>query len=180
MADELVDVCDENNNLTGIQKFKSEAHKAGLWHRAAHIWIYNPKGDILLQLRAKDKELHPDMWDISAAGHVRAGEEPIISGLREIEEEIGLKVKKEELEFFRIQKYRSTFRNLKNNEFHYIYFFKFNGDVRTLSMQDGEVQSIRFLSLDKIEDELRTRPERYVPHGGYWTEVINEIRKRSK
>ena len=82
MADELIDICDESNNLTKIQKMKSYAHKAGLWHRTAHIWIYNSKGNILLQLRAKEKLLYPDMWDISAAGHVSAGEDPTTSGLR--------------------------------------------------------------------------------------------------
>lgn len=68
MGDELVDICDENNNLHGIRKTTSEAHRAGLWHRASHVWIYNSKGEILLQLRAKEKLLYPDMWDISAAG----------------------------------------------------------------------------------------------------------------
>ena len=91
MADELIDICDKNNNHINIQKMKSEAHKDGLWHRASHIWIYNSNGEILLQLRAKEKELYPDMWDISAAGHVSAGEEPIVSGLREVKEELGLK-----------------------------------------------------------------------------------------
>ena len=58
MADELIDICDENNNLIDIQKMKSEAHKDGLWHRASHIWIYNSNGEILLQLRAKEKPLY--------------------------------------------------------------------------------------------------------------------------
>lgn len=69
MADELIDIFDENNNPRGIQKLKSEAHKEGIWHRAVHIWIYNLKGEILLQLRSKNKELYPDRWDVSAAGH---------------------------------------------------------------------------------------------------------------
>ena len=92
MADELIDICDENNNLINVQKTKSEAHKNGLWHRASHIWIYNSNGEILLQLRAKEKPLYPDMWDISAAGHISAGEDPITSGLREVKEEIGLEI----------------------------------------------------------------------------------------
>ena len=59
MADELIDIYDENNKPLGIQKMKSEAHRDGLWHRASHVWIYNSKGEILLQLRAKNKELWP-------------------------------------------------------------------------------------------------------------------------
>ena len=82
MGDELIDICDEANHLTGVQKMKSEAHKDGLWHRAVHIWLYNSKGEILLQWRAKNKLLYPEMWDISAAGHVSASENPITSGLQ--------------------------------------------------------------------------------------------------
>ena len=180
MADELIDICDENNNLLSIQKMKSEAHKNGLWHRASHIWIYNSNGEILLQLRAKEKPLYPDMWDISAAGHVIAGEDPITSGLREVEEEIGLKLKKEDLDFWMIRKVKAVFREIINNEFYYIYFFKFDGDINQLKLQKEEVQKIQFLPIDKIEEELKINPRKYVPHGKYWFEVINEVKNRLK
>ena len=77
---------------------KSEAHTDGLWHRAAHIWIYNSKGEILLQLRAKDKQFWPDRWEISAAGHVGAGEKPEDAAVRELSEELGISAKAEDLE----------------------------------------------------------------------------------
>lgn len=178
MADELIDICDEHNNLTHIRKMKSEAHKDGLWHRAAHIWIYNSKGKILLQLRAKKKLLYPDMWDISAAGHVAAGEDVVTSGLREIEEEIGLKVKQKDLEFFTIKKVKAIYKDIQNNEFHYVYFLKFDGDGKTLKLQHEEVQEIRFFSIEDIEEGSRMQPNRYAPHRDYWLEIINEIKKR--
>jgi isopentenyldiphosphate isomerase len=62
MAQELLDIVDEDNKLLGIKKSKVEAHEKGLWHRNAHIWIYNSKGEVLLQLRAKDKIFLPNMW----------------------------------------------------------------------------------------------------------------------
>lgn len=178
MADELIDICDENNNLLNIQKMKSEAHKDGLWHRAAHIWIYNSQGEVLLQLRASEKLLYPDTWDISAAGHVSAGEDPVISGLRELEEEIGLKVEKEALNFWMIRKTPSIFREIKNNEFYYVYFLKFDGDSSQLKLQVEEVQQIQFFAIDKIEDELKTNPGKYTPHGDYWLEALAEVGKR--
>jgi len=179
MADELVDICDENNNLLGIQKMTSEAHRDGLWHRASHVWIYNSKGEILLQLRAKEKRLYPDMWDISAAGQISAGEDPVTSGLRETEEEIGLKLKREDLDFFMIRKHKAIFRNMMNNEFYYVYFFKFDGDINQLKLQREEVQKIQFFSIDKIEKELKTNPDRYVPHGDYWFKVFKEVKERT-
>lgn len=180
MADELIDICDESNNLINIQKLKSEAHKEGLWHRATHIWIYNSKGEILLQLRAKEKPLFPDMWDISVAGHVSAGEDPVISGLRELEEEIGLKFKQDDLQFFNIRKVKTIDRNIKNNEFYYAYFLKFDGDINKLKLQDEEVQKIQFFNINKIEEELKINPDKYVPHGDYWFEIINEVKRKLK
>jgi len=178
MADELIDICDGNNNLLNIQKMKSEAHKDGLWHRASHIWIYNSNGEILLQLRAKEKSLYPDMWDISAAGHISAGEDPITSGLREIEEEIGLKFKKEDLNFWMIRRIRTIFREIKNHEFCYVYFLKYDGDLSDLKLQKREVQKIQFFPIDKIEEELKRNSDKYVPHRDYWFEVLNEIKKK--
>lgn len=93
MADELIDIVDENDVPTGIQKMKSLAHADGSWHRVAHIWIYNSKGEVLLQLRAPNKLLYPNKWDVSVAGHIGAGEDIIAGAQREIQEEIGVKIK---------------------------------------------------------------------------------------
>ena len=48
----LINVLDENGNPTGEVKTKREIHEQGLWHNAAHVWMYNSKGEILMQLRA--------------------------------------------------------------------------------------------------------------------------------
>ncbi len=175
MADELIDIYDENNKSLGVSKMKSEAHRNGLWHRAAHIWIYNSNKEILLQLRTKNKELYPDMWDISAAGHVSAGEEPAISALREMEEEIGLSVKPEELEFSEIRKVSAIYKEINNNEFCYVYFLKFDGEINGLSLQKTEVAEIKFVPINKIKEELKLYPDKYVPHGDYWPDVIKKI-----
>jgi len=180
MADELIDICDESNNLTKTKKMKSEAQRDGLWRRMAHIWIYNSKGEILLQLRAKEKSLYPDMWDISAAGHVRAGEDSIAAGLREIKEEIGLEVKQNDLHFFNIKKIEAIYKNIKMNEFCYVYFFKFDGDIEKLKLQGEEVQEIRFIPIEKIKEELKVNLDKYVSHGDYWFEVMDEVKRKLK
>lgn len=180
MADKLINIYNENNKPLNLEKMKSEAHKNGLWHRASHIWIYNSRGEILLQLRAKSKELYPNMWDISAAGHVSAGEEPIVSALREMEEEIGLSVKQEDLEFLEIRKVRAVHKKIKNNEFYYVYLLKLDSDINKLTLQKEEVAKIQFLSISKIEEELKKYPEKYVPHGNYWFDVIKKVRDNTK
>jgi isopentenyldiphosphate isomerase len=178
MANELIDICDENNNFINIQRMKSGAHRDGLWHRAIHVWIYNSQGEILLNLRAKDKSYFPDVWDI-LGGHVSAGEEPIISALREIGEEVGLKVERDDLEFIFVDKTNVYYENIKNNEFHYVYFSKFDGNMDQLKIQEEEIQEIKFIPAGKIEEELKTNPDKYLPHGDYWFKMIDEIKKRT-
>ena len=178
MVDELLDIFDEENKPTNIKKTRSDAHKDGSWHRVVHAIIYNSKGEMLIQLRAKDKKHYPNLWDISAAGHISAGEDPIVSCMREIEEEVGLKVDVSELKLYGIDK-GSVLKDDgdKDNEFGYVYFLKFDGDVNSLKPQIEEVQKVEFISLDKLEDELKNDSGRFCPHGDYWFEMINETRR---
>ncbi len=87
---EKIDVLNEKGELTGEIRTKKEVHELGLWHKSNHVWILNSEGELLLQHRAKNKENYGNAWDISAAGHVSAGESGIESALREIKEELGL------------------------------------------------------------------------------------------
>lgn len=178
MADELINICDEDNNLLEIRKMKSEAHRDGLWHRAAHIWIYNSNREILLQLRAKNKELYPCVWDCAAAGHVSLGEDPIVSGIREAKEEIGLLMKKEDLEFFKVFKREVVFRQMNNKEFYYVYFYKYDGGIINLKLQEEEVKKIQFFPLLEFEKGIKTHPENYVAPGSYWLEIVGEFKRR--
>ncbi len=178
MADELIDIFDEENNFTGVRKMKSEAHKDGLWHRVIHAWIYNSKGEVLIQLRAKDKLLYSNLWDISAAGHIGAGEEPAVSCAREIEEELGLKINVEDLKFYGIKEINIINSAINNNEFGYIYFLKFDGDVKQLKLQKEEVQETKFILIDELEEELNLNPESFCPYEEHWFEMLSELRKR--
>ncbi|MDD5731476.1 MAG: NUDIX domain-containing protein [Patescibacteria group bacterium] len=177
MPDEIIDIVDENNNLTGEKASRNEAHLNGLWHRIINICIYNSRGEILLQLRSKDKMIYPDMWDISVAGHIGAGEEPIAAALRETGEETGLGTKEEDLHFYKIrpEEYRKGDVNMK--EFLYIYLLKYDGDISNLKIQKEELQKIEFVPIDKIEEELKSGSIKFAPHGAYWEDVIGEVKR---
>lgn len=179
MTDELIDIYDKNNKPLGTKKSIAEIHKDGSWHRSAHVWIYNHQGQVLLQLRAKNKRLFPFMWDISAAGHTDSGEDPLSTALRETKEEIGLTVLADDLDFFKIKKYQIVYKKIKNNEFCYIYFLRFDGKADNLKLQKEELESVRFLSIKKIKKELSDNSKRYVPHGDYWFEIIKEVQRKT-
>ena len=99
---ELFDIIDENGNPTGKIVERSIAHAEGIPHRTAHIWIIrrrNEKTEILLQKRSRNKDSFPGKFDTSSAGHIQAGDEPMESALRELEEELGIHAESADLQF---------------------------------------------------------------------------------
>jgi 16S rRNA (adenine1518-N6/adenine1519-N6)-dimethyltransferase len=90
-ADELFPVVDANDRVIGTAP-RSQVHGDNLRHRAVHILIFRPSGEVFLQKRSEWKDRHPLAWDSSAAGHVGAGEEYDVAAARELEEELGITV----------------------------------------------------------------------------------------
>lgn len=75
---------------------------------------------------------------------------------------------------------QAIYKEIVNNEFDYVYFLKFDGNINELALQEEEVAKIQFLSIDKIEKELKEYPDKYVPHGDYWFDVIKKVRENTK
>lgn len=96
MDEELIDIYDSEMNLLGVAT-KNQAHQEGLWHKAAHCWIISEDGNIWLQLRGSEKQLYPNLLDVSCAGHIQVGETAKQGCLRELEEELGLTLKENTL-----------------------------------------------------------------------------------
>ena len=174
MVDELLDICNEHNVLTG-RALKSFVHKQGLWHRTAQIWVYNSQGDVLMQLRSLHMELNPGKWDMAVAGHVKAGDEPKKTALREAQEELGLLIKN--IQFYKIVKISHTFENMTHNVFAYVYLVLLDEELK-VRLQKEEVKEVTFFPLDELSAKVKSNPEEFVPHTYYWGDVLKEIKKR--
>ena len=90
---EYFDICDESGLLTGEIIDRETAHRDGILHRTAHVWIVRKKTqgyDILLQKRSMEKDSFPGLYDTSSAGHIPTGSEPLPSAIRELKEELGI------------------------------------------------------------------------------------------
>ena len=99
---ELLDIVDEKGNPTGETVPREVAHREGIRHRTAHVWIFRRRGgvvQILLQKRSDNKDSDPGCYDISSAGHIPAGMDYVPSALRELREELGVTAKEEDLIF---------------------------------------------------------------------------------
>lgn len=156
---ELIDVLRPDGRPTGVRKPKPEVHRDGDWHRAAHVWIAAPDGRILLQRRSERKENHPGLWDVSAAGHVSAGETAVEAAVRETEEELGLKLSPTELRHVGSIPETCVLNGgaYIDNEIHEIFVVRRAVDLKSLALDPDEVAEVRWTS------ELRP-DETFVPH----------------
>ena len=93
---EYLDVVDELGNPTGQIVERKEAHKKGIRHRTSHVWLYHD-GKVLVQKRSEDKDSYPGCYDISSAGHIKAGTGYKVSAVRELKEELGIEVSEDDL-----------------------------------------------------------------------------------
>lgn len=152
MADELVDIFDENMTFLGTA-LKSQAHREGLWHKTFHCWLAQktPEGKTLLwlQLRNPDKDIFPDKLDISAAGHIRAGEE-VKDGYREISEELGLKLNKDEIVKLFTSKEIYEADSINNREFQMVYMAMVSGSPYKAVLQPEEVAGLYEVDIDEF------------------------------
>lgn len=181
--DELIDILDGEGNYTGITSMKSEAHQKGLFHPTVHIWFYTGDGQVLIQQRGKNKDTHPLLWDVSVAGHIGAGESVEISALREVEEEIGLKIRPSDLQkigvFKSIQKHSN---NLIDCEFHHTFLCNLNKPLEILKKQETEVEAISLIPINQFKKEvLDAQLRKFVPHTPeYYQIVINALEESIK
>jgi len=157
MKNEYLDLVDEDNNLTGKNELRSVVHSTGLWHRTVHIYLFRKTEneiELLVHLRSKDKDLHPNCWDTRFGGHIKSGgsiEEAIKD---ELMEEVGLDLKQSSL----IQGEVYKRDHHPNKEFTHSFYYRFDGDITTLKFNDGEVQEIKWMKAYDILDSMDKNP----------------------
>lgn len=171
---EYIDIFDENNNPTGEIKEKRQAHEDGDFHRTAHVWILNDRNELLLQKRSANKKSHPNCWDISGAGHIRAGETVLEGAMRELKEELGGEVKENELEY--IATIKST-KNPKNMEFGYVYLVHSNKKIEEYVFEDNEVSEAKYVYYKDLEKMVDEKAEGLLIHDEEYKKLFQYIRK---
>lgn len=171
---EYLDICEENGLPTGRTVSRDEAHREGILHRTAHVWIVRKaegRHQVLLQKRSMEKESFPGFYDTSSAGHIPAGVEPLPSALRELREELGIEAAPEDLSYagqFRIR-YEKEFhgRLFKDNEVTSVYVYEKPVDAGSLTLQESEVDEVRWFDLNEVFTEIQASRARFcVPAGG--------------
>lgn len=159
---EYFDICDENGQPTGKIVERSIAHRDGIPHRTVHIWITRVekgKNQILLQKRSRNKDSFPGMYDTSSAGHITAGDEPLVSAQRELQEELGIEADPSQLlpaGTFHIS-YELPFYGSMFRDDEYVFVYVYNGavDIKDIHVQEEEVEEVKWFDLDEVYEECR-------------------------
>jgi 16S rRNA (adenine1518-N6/adenine1519-N6)-dimethyltransferase len=148
-GDEVFDVVDWENRVVG-QATRGEVHAKGLLHRAVHVLVFNRKGAVFLQRRSRLKDVHPGLWDTSAAGHLDAGEDYPEAAARELEEELGISGVQPE-EIARIPACPET-----GHEFVRLYRVEHSGALRWPA---AEIEAGLWMPPEEVDAWSRARPE---------------------
>lgn len=183
---ELIDIVNEEGNLTGEKELREIVHKKGLLHSAVHVLVYTSKNKILIQKRALIKDFDAGKWDFVLGGHLSSGETKEQAVLKELKQEYGIKITPNTLEFFRKKRFllKVPEKNWFDNEINYIYLLKHDVNINNLKLQKEEVAAVKLISLGYLEREISDPVKRisYCAHKdySYYFEMINFLKKRFK
>jgi isopentenyl-diphosphate Delta-isomerase len=145
----------ENDEQIGTIE-KMEAHRQAMLHRAFSVFIFNAKGEMLLQQRAINKYHSGGLWTNACCSHPKPGQETLVAAEMRLYEEMGFTVKLKKIFEFT---YKTEFENgLTEYEFDHVYAGMYDGFI---SPQKEEVSDYCYKSISQIKESLESHPLKY-------------------
>jgi len=146
----------EKDEMVGLEE-KEKCHRGkGILHRAFSIYIFNNKGQLLIQQRSKFKKLWPNYWSNSCCSHPREREDYIKAGKRRLKEELGFN---STLKFITKFQYQAKYKDIgSENELCTILVGYYNGKVKP---NPKEVADWQWIDVNKLRKDFKKNPENY-------------------
>ncbi|GAB0157173.1 isopentenyl-diphosphate Delta-isomerase [Chryseobacterium sp. Alg-005] len=162
--EEFVVLVNPEDEVLGLME-KQQAHVNGLLHRAFSIFLFNSKGEMLLQKRAAEKYHSPNQWTNAVCSHPRSGETYLEGAQRRLKEELGIVADLSE-KFNFIYK-ADVGEGLWEHELDHVFVGTYEGDFH---LNKDEVDAVRYISMEELDQELSTNPEHFTE----WFKIILE------
>ncbi|UFK97315.1 isopentenyl-diphosphate Delta-isomerase [Kaistella faecalis] len=160
--EEQVVLVSEKDEILGVMD-KMQAHENGILHRAFSVFLFNDKGEMLLQKRAADKYHSPNQWTNAVCSHPRLEETYLEAAERRLKEELGIETP---------LTYRFNFlykadvgQNLWEHELDHVFTGNFEGEFK---LNEEEVSEVRYISIDELDKEMSANPESFTE----WFKII--------
>jgi isopentenyl-diphosphate delta-isomerase len=159
---EMVILVDQNDKAIGTME-KMEAHRRGELHRAFSVLVFNSKGEILLQKRARHKYHSGGLWTNACCSHPLPGEKMEDAARRRLLEEMGIDLQPEFAYKFM---YKTALdQNLIENEYDHVFTATFDGEPQ---INKEEVEAWKFADVALLKADMEENPEAYT----YWFRLI--------
>ena len=156
-SEELILVDRDDNEIGFVSK--GDAHDGkGMLHRAFSVFLFNDRGELLLQQRAAGKRLWGGYWSNTCCSHPRRGESLEVATSRRLLDELNITASLEHVYYFC---YEAGFGELgSENELCHVYLGHAPEKVQP---NESEIGALRYLSAAELEAEFRERPASYTP-----------------
>jgi isopentenyl-diphosphate delta-isomerase len=155
MVKQYVILVDKNNRKIGIEE-KIKAHRNGKLHRAFSIFIFNSKGELLIQQRAKTKYHSGELWSNTVCSHPKPDETYDQATHRRLKEEMGFDCKLKKLFCFI---YNAGLHNgLIENEYDCVFVGRYDGKLR---QNPKEIMDHKWIPLNELKRDIIKNKENY-------------------
>ena len=154
MSDEVVDVIDEKDRITG-QAPKSVVHRQGLRHRVAAVLLQRANGKYLIPTASRLKAEAGLLYH-SAAGHVLSGESYVDSARRELLEETGLAA--EDLEYLGAFWFEKEYPSRIEKESFRVYRATYRRSMGPVRLNEEQIHE-QWLSEEELKSIYRDKRE---------------------
>lgn len=152
---EMVILVDENDNEIGIEE-KIKAHQDAKLHRAFSIFIFNSKGEMLLQQRSCGKYHSACLWTNATCSHPRPGEKIEQAAHRRLKEEMGFDADLHKAFDFI---YKAKFdHGLTEHEFDHVFTGQYDGPI---ILNSDEAEDYKWVHLEALKKDLNHNPDDY-------------------
>jgi isopentenyl-diphosphate delta-isomerase len=153
---------DRNDRKMGLAE-KMEAHRKGMLHRAISVYIFNSKGQIMMQQRAKGKYHSGLLWSNTCCTNCYKGETAVGSAHRALRNEMGFDCKLQEA-FSTI--YRTKVgTDMTENEFLHVFFGTYNKNPR---INKDEAKAWKWMGFKELISDVKRNPQNYTS----WLKVL--------
>lgn len=157
MVEEVVLVDGDDAEIGREEKLRAHQN-GGKLHRAISVFVFNGRGELMLQQRAMTKYHSKGLWANTCCSHPAPGEKAADAAHRRLKEEMGFDCPMEES--FHFTYATSVGEGLTEREYDHIFFGRYDGEPR---INRNEVSDWRWMSLEQLQKDIKSVPNRFAP-----------------